>query len=197
MYTPVLITPATIKPITLTEAKAALDISYTDKDTLITGLIAAATSHFENILERPLGEQSWLQSFDEVCGSLNLPKVPVISITSVKYLDVDGVEQTIDAENYVLVSEGMSASVRFNSSYTAPTLYSETPNVTVLYKAGYANAGIDPIFTSTAPDAIKQAIIMLIRQWFDNPSAVSVGTTVAKMPNAVEALLSSYYPMNV
>ena len=43
MYHPVLVTAPTIKPITLTEAKAALDIGYTDKDTLITGLIAAAT----------------------------------------------------------------------------------------------------------------------------------------------------------
>jgi hypothetical protein len=47
MYRPVLVAAPAIKPITLTEAKAALDISYTDKDTLIQGLIAAAIAHLD------------------------------------------------------------------------------------------------------------------------------------------------------
>lgn len=197
MYAPVLVTPPTIKPVTRSEVKAALDIGYTDKDTLIDGLIAAATTHFQNTLEMPLCEQSWSQAFDEICGTLYLEKTPVISITSVKYIDEAGDEQTIDPEDYSLVVDETSTSVKFRSGYTAPALYSEEPAVTVLYEAGFANTGTDPNFTSTVPDDIKQAMFLLIRQWFDNPSAVVVGTTVAKMPNAVDALLSSYRPMHV
>jgi uncharacterized phiE125 gp8 family phage protein len=197
MYNPVRTVAPVIKPVTRTEVKAALDIGYTDKDTLIDGLIAAATSHFESILERSLCEQTWSQSFDEVCGTLPLSMGPVISITSVKYLDADGVEQTIDPVNYGLISTGMKSSVRFISGYTAPTLYATSPAVSVVFKAGYANGGSDPNFTSTVPDNIRQAMFLLIRQWFDNPSAAAVGVTVEKMPNAVDALLSPYRPMNV
>lgn len=197
MYAPVLVTPPSIKPVTRTEVKAALDIGYADKDTLIDGLIAAATTHFESILEMPLCEQSWSQSFDEICGRLPLYKEPVISITSVKYLDEDGIEQTIDPTDYSLVADDICTAVKFRSGYTAPTLYAVSPAVTVLYKAGYVNAGSSPNFTSTVPDDIKQAMFLLIRQWFDNPSAVVVGTTATKMPNAVDALLSPYRPMHV
>lgn len=196
-YTPVRIAAPVIKPVTLAEVKAALDIGYSEKDTLIGGLIAAATTHFETILERSLCEQTWSLSFDEVCGTLPLAMGPVISVTSVKYLDADGVDQTIDPESYGLISEGMTSSVRFVSGYTAPTLYATAPAVSVVYKAGYANAGSDPNFTSTVPDDIKQAMFLLIRQWFDNPSASAIGATVAKMPYAVDALLSPYRPMNV
>ncbi len=44
----------------------------------------------------------------------------------------------------------------------------------------------------TGPEAIKQAILLLIRQWFDNPTPVIVGQTVEKMPYAVEALLGPF-----
>lgn len=198
LYAPVLIAQPTLKPVTRTEVKAALDIGYTDKDTLIDGLIAAATAHFQNTLEMPLCEQSWSQSFEEICGTLYLEKTPVISVTSVKYIDGAGDEQTVDTADYSLVVDETSTSIKFRSGYTAPTLSSEIiPGVAVIYKSGYANAGSDPNFTSTVPDDIKQAMFLLIRQWFDNPSAIVVGTTVAKMPNAVDALLSPYRPMHV
>ena len=195
MYRPVLVTPPTIKPITLTEAKAALDIAYADKDTLINGLIAAATSYLDGwtgILGRALCEQTWRQDFDSFWACMPLPLFPVISITSVKYRDTLNVEQTVDAANYSLKENDLGGYVRFLSTYSAPSLYVESPAVSVTYKAGYANTGTDPNFTSTVPDAIKQAMLLLVRHWFDNPSSVIIGATVEKLPFAVDALLSPF-----
>lgn len=209
MYRPVLVTPPAIKPVTLTEAKAHLDISYTEKDTQIGVLIAAATSYLDGwtgVLGRALCQQTWRQDFDGFyCWSnvaagrsygvdriyglrLRLPLYPVISITSVKYTDANAVEQTIAGANYTLKEDDLGAYVEFITTYTFPTVGPESASVRVAYLAGYADSN----GVSTAPDAIRQAILILVRHWFDNPSAVAFGTIVTKMPFAVEALIAPY-----
>lgn len=195
MYRPVLITAPAITPVTLAEAKVQLDVSYTDKDALITGLIAAAVSHFDGwtgTLGRCLVEQSWRQDYDCFTQCLRLPLFPVISITSVKYDDTNGVEQTVASGNYELLTDDLGSYVRFVAAYSFPATDDEGPVVRVTYKAGYANAGTSPNFTSTVPDALKHAILLLVRHWFDNPSAVIIGTISSPSPMAVEALTAPY-----
>ena len=194
MYRPVLVTPPAIKPVTLTEAKAWLDIGYTDKDTVITGLIGTATAHLDGwtgILGRCLCEQTWRQDFNDFRSCLRLPLFPVISITSVKYTDTDGVEQPIASENYTLKNDDLGAYVEFTSSYSFPSLNSESAAVRVAYLAGYADIAGTPK-TSSVPDDIKNAIALLVRHWFDNPGAVVVGVTAQQLPHGVDALLAKY-----
>jgi uncharacterized phiE125 gp8 family phage protein len=195
MYRPVQTVAPSIKPVSLAEAKAHLDIGYSEKDTLITALIAAATDHLDGwagILGRCLVEQTWRQDYNDFCRCLRLPLFPVISVSSVKYDDADGVEQTVSASDYQLLADEIGAFVRFNDDYSYPSVDDDGPSVRVLYKAGYANGGSDPNFTSTVPDGIKHAILLMVRHWFDNPSAVSVGAPAQKMPIAVDALLAPY-----
>lgn len=192
MYRPVLVVAPTIKPITRAEAKAALDISSDARDTLIDGLIAAATSYLDGwtgILGRALCEQTWRQDYDSLWANcMRLPLFPVISITNVKYKDTTGTEQTIDAANYTLQTDDLGSYVRFTSTYAVPSLWTEVPRASATYKAGYAdNAGV-----STVPDAIRHAMLLLVRHWFDNPGGVQIGATVEKLPFAVEALLAPY-----
>lgn len=192
MYRPVLVTAPAIKPVTRTEVKDALDIGYTDKDTLIDGLIAAATSYLDGwtgVLGRALCEQTWRQDFDSLSlRCMRLPLFPVISITSVKYKDTTGAEQTINSSNYTLQTDDLGSYVQFLSTYSSPSLWTELPRASVTYKAGYADNGS----VSMVPEAIKQAIYLMTRQWFDNPTAAVVGQTVERMPFAVDALLAPY-----
>jgi uncharacterized phiE125 gp8 family phage protein len=191
MYRPVLVTAPVIKPITSTEAKAWLDITYTDKDSVITGLIAAATTHLDGwtgILGRCLCEQTWRQDFDRFGRCLRIPLAPVISITSVKYDDANDVEQTVSSSDYVLLNDDLGPHVRFLDTYVFPQIHDQRPAVRVTYLAGYATvAG-----AWSGPEDIKHAMALLIRHWFDNPSAVVVGVTAQKMPMAVDALLAKY-----
>ncbi len=191
MYRPVLVTPPAIKPITLTEAKAWLDITYTDKDTVISGLIAAATAHLDGwtgILGRCLCEQTWRQDFDSFSRCLRIPLSPVISITNIKYDDENSAEQTVDSGSYTVLNDDLGPYVKFADDFAFPSIASGRPAVRVTYLAGYPTAtGV-----WTGPEDIKNAIALMVRHWFDNPTAVVVGVGAQVMPMAVDALLTKY-----
>lgn len=213
MYRPVLVAPPVIKPVTLAEVKEGLDIGYVEKDALINGLIDAATTYLDGwtgILGRCLCEQTWRQDFNDFRSCLRLPLFPVISIESVNYTDTAGAEQTVAAENYSLRNDDLGAYIEFISTFSFPSLNAAGAAVSVEYVVGYADTpAVDAVEAdpeadppieaveavprlSNVPAAIKQAIMLLVRQWFDTPSAVNVGTIVSPMPFAVDALLAPF-----
>src|SRR5690606_31689457 len=102
---------------------------HSDEDTLIEGLIRAATEHLDGwtgLLGRCLVEQEWRQDYDVVASCLPLPLGPVISITSVT---VGG--DLIDGGAYSLKTDaGGRARVEFDS-------VSGAGPVSIVYKAGY------------------------------------------------------------
>lgn len=189
MYRPVLVTPPAETPVSPTEAKAHLRVETTADDTLIAGLIAAATAHLDGwsgILGRCLVEQTWRQDYDDFRSCLRLPLFPVLSITSVKYVDTDGVEQTVDSANYVLLNDERGAYVEFADGYSFPALNVGSAAVRITYVAGYGAA-------SAVPQAIKQAMLLLIGHWYENREAVIVGTSQpSPLPLAVDALITPF-----
>lgn len=192
MYRPVLVTAPSAVPITLADAKLHLrvDTADTSQDSVITALISAAVAHLDGwtgILGRCLIAQTWRQDFDRFSRCLRLPLFPVASITSVKYDDESAVSNTVDAANYALLNDDLGAYVEFKTTYSFAGLNVERPAVHVTYVAGDADA-------ASVPQAIKQAMLLLIGAWFENREESAIGVTVAGLPRsvAVDALLSPY-----
>ncbi len=95
-------------PVTRTEALLFLKQNAgTPDDSLVDDLIAMATQEVELITEHQLQTATSIQYFDGFSrdGFLKLKRPPVNSITSVKYLDTDGTEQTIASSNYRLINK--------------------------------------------------------------------------------------------
>jgi uncharacterized phiE125 gp8 family phage protein len=132
-------------------------------------------------------QQTWRQDYDDFRSCLRLPLFPVLSITSVKYVDTDGVEQTVDSANYVLLTDERGAYVEFADGYSFPALNAASAAVRIAYVAGYGAA-------STVPPAIKQAMLLLIGAWYENREQTAIGVTVAGLPRsvAVDALLAPF-----
>lgn len=170
-----LVTPAASAAVSLAEAKAQLRVDSTDEDTLITSLVVAATDMAEQQTRRAIMPQTWELALDAFPTKFELTRVPVSSITSVKYTDYTGVEQTLDPSAYVL-----DTSDDYGYAYVRPAYGTEWPSardgVKVRYVAGYANA-------AAVPEPIKQWIKLMVSTMFDNRetesySSRAVSTTV-------------------
>lgn len=199
MHRPVLITPPAIQPVTLAEAKLHLRVDHNDEDTLILGLIRAATEHLDGwtgILGRCLVEQVWRQDHDRFARQMSIPLGPVIAVQSITWRDPAGQLGTVPSGSYDLrIDETGNAVIRFDADYVFPTNLHESRAVAINFKAGYeANPG--PPATSTVPDPLKVAILLLVGHWYKNREAVSA-TGMASLPFAVEALIAPYRRMQL
>ena len=96
---------ATVEPVTLVEAKAWLDIAtaVTTWDTKITAGIKAARSQVEKLIGQCLTKCTYKYYVDIMVGEfVELPYPPINTITSVKSVDVQGVETTVPVTDYKL-----------------------------------------------------------------------------------------------
>jgi uncharacterized phiE125 gp8 family phage protein len=74
------------EPVTLTEAKAAMKVAFTDDDTFITNLIVASRKWLENYTGLAMGSKTQVVTVDLDAGcEYKLPGGPVTSITSVTF----------------------------------------------------------------------------------------------------------------
>lgn len=177
-----LITGPTREPVTLAEARAQCRIDSTAEDGFIAGDILAARQHVEIHTRRAMLAQTWDQTEDELGTEIVLLKPPVQSITSVKYLDASGVEQTMNASQYRLVQRKTGEFVVVPTyGVTWPAVQAVESAVTVRFIAGYT--------PETFPEPLRKAILLLVSYWYDNRSAVDDRGTAAEIPLAFNDLV--------
>jgi len=186
-----LITGPSSEPITSTEAKAQTRVDISDDDTLIGTDITAARQHLEGITRRAFVEQTWdytLPAFP--AGAIVLPIQPVMSVTSISYVDSTGATASFsygtspDTPKYDVLTDGPRTRIIPKYNLTWPTTRDHGNAVTVRFVAGY----------STVPEDIKKAIKLLVAHYYENrePVAVGSGFVVQEIPMTVEALISPY-----
>lgn len=180
-----IVTPPATEPITSTEAKAHLRVDDTASDTLITALIPAARQYAEDYLQRGLITQTLRLSLDVFPADVIEVYPSLQSVTSIKYTDTDGVLQTWDIANYLV--DTYSTPGRITPAYGVefPSTRTQMNAVEVVFVAGYGAA-------DDVPQAIKQALLLLIGHWYENREAVNVGGTANELPLAIDALLAPY-----
>ncbi len=180
-----LITAPATEPITLDEAKAQLRYTSDAQDDVIMALIEDARDLCEAETRRALMEQTWEQSRCGFMDEMILGRAPVASITSIKYTDVQGAEQTLANTEYVLDnSSNSSARVVLAPNKSWPAVYTGINTVRIRYVAGYANA-------AAVPRALRRWMLMQITHWFKNRESVAIGEPSSRM-NYVDNLLNAY-----
>lgn len=178
--------PAT-EPVSAAEAKAQAHIEAddTDFDTELNGYIAAARDHVEAYTGTKLVTQTVSLRCSSWCDLERLPVAPLQSVTSVTYLDSDGVEQTLAASVYESVLVGLVPQIRLKPNQSWPAIRAVSDAIRVVAVAGYGAA-------SDVPKAVTQAMLLLIGDWFAAREDSIVGSIVNSMPNASAALLSNH-----
>jgi uncharacterized phiE125 gp8 family phage protein len=184
IHKPVVFTGPSQEPITLEEARSHLQVVADDQDELLELMIAAATRRAQAEQHRTLLTTTFDWSIDAwPCSrKIVIPGPPLQSVTSIAYLDPDGVAQTLAANQYRVIT-GTPGLVIPAVDVQWPSLLQQPASVTIRYVAGYASHALVPAST-------KYAILLMVGDNWENREAVITGTIVNIMP-ATEALLAA------
>jgi uncharacterized phiE125 gp8 family phage protein len=175
------------EPVNLAEAKSHLRIDISEDDTLIETLLQAAREYVEETTHRALVTQTWTLGLENWPRGdrIALPRPPLISVTSVVYVDSDGDSNVFAAANYNVdtVCEPGELVLAYGCSWPSATLRPMAP-ITVTYQAGYGGA-------ASVPQHLKQAILLLTAHWYENRESTVTGAGVlsSEIPFTVESLI--------
>lgn len=170
-------------PVTLDEAKIHLRGVTTAEDRYVDALCLAATAFAEKFQNRTYVSRERVMVLDEFPTVIRPPYPPLVSVTSIVYVDTDGDDQTLASANYRVdaVTEPGRITVAYGLSW--PSIRSVTNAVTITYEAGYGTA-------AAVPDDVKAAIRLLVGHLFEHREAVSE-IKLDIVPIAVKSLLWS------
>jgi len=174
----------------------------TTADPYLSTLIQTAREWVERECERALLTQTWelwLDSFPWWRAPILLSLPPIQSITSIKYYDQDLTQQTWASSNYLVMAPAGPAAQRAqivpNAGVSWPLLPSfaltqrRPDQVQVRFVTGWTAK-------SEVPGAIKQAMLLLIGNWYRNREAAQITRASADtLPYGVEQLLAPYKVM--
>lgn len=182
-----LVTAPTVEPVTLSEVKAQAVIGHDLDDTLLSVMISAAREHGESLTGRswaPKTLEVVLDSFPS--GAIELPASPVTAVTSIKYLDDDGAEQTMPEADYYVDTDSLVGRVIPKDAW--PETADRLNAVRVRYTAGFAAGSIPP--------ALKQWLLIRVATLYEHREAltmVSNNRLVLPMDRSfVDGLLDPY-----
>ena len=158
-----LVTRPTSEPLTLAEARAHLRIETTELDAVIAAELMAAREYVEGQTRRALAPQTWDFTFDfgwPMVGCeyrIDLPLAPVVSVTSVTYVDDAGATQTLAANQYQVAGLGPDGLPRIVPAYnvTWPAVRCQREAITVRCVCGYEVGSPARVMI---PEALRQAI---------------------------------------
>lgn len=153
------ITPPATEPVTVSNAKMQLRIGHTVDDTLIESRIMPARFWAEHETGRQLITATWELRLDAWPAGrvIDLPKPPLQSVTSVKYLDADGAEQTFASTNYVVDVASLKGRIVLKTGLSWPTLADQPGAVRIRFVAGYGD------LATNVPPLVRSAILLHIQ----------------------------------
>jgi uncharacterized phiE125 gp8 family phage protein len=175
---------------------AACPTVNTTEDPELYALIRAARQQAETFTRRALITQTWDLKLDCFPTELiRLPFPPLITVSSINYVDVNGVTPTLWAASKYIVDAPVGDHAqrgRITLAYGEvwPITRDIANAVTVQFIAGYGAA-------PDVPQGIKQAMLLMIGNWYANRESVNVGNIVNEMPQSANALLWGYRVLEV
>lgn len=182
-----LVTGPTTEPVTLADAKSHLRIDTTDEDAYLSALIKAAREKLEQDMRRAFVQQIWEMFMDCFPDEITIPLPPLVSVTSVKYLDTAGTEQTLATSEYVVDAKSEPGRIALAYGKSWPSTRDTVNAVTVRFVAGYGAAGATNS-EQKVPDGIRHAVKFLVAHWYENREPISLELAV---PKNIEMTLES------
>lgn len=149
------------------------------EDPFVSGAIAAATDACEKDTGRALKTQTWelvLSRFPYGSTYIVIPRLPLISIDSIEYVDPDGTTQTLAGSpaEYITVPSGEFRRARLTPLYGEtwpPTRYQENA-VTITFTCGYEDE---------IPEPLLSGIGLMVGELYTRRSLSADGETASQL----------------
>lgn len=201
-----------MEPVSVADLKSYLRIDTSSDDTMLAAFQITARELIESYTGRRLITQTWdywldsfpstvrfdnlmpegvtegkLSEFLSVSKHLQIPLMPLQSVTYLNTYPDDGVAVLMDADEYIVDTVHEPGRVSLKTSTNWPTTYLRPVNgVQVRFVCGYGAAGTD------VPSAIIQAIKELVGKFYNDRACSDTS-----FPSIVTALLRPYKIMRI
>ena len=153
--------------ITLGDVKNYVRIDSDDDNAIITNMITQARIWCENYISRDIVPKNRTYYMDSTSGLFDLPFAPVATIESI----------TVEGEAATYTEYGLDdLSIELDGG--------PSKNVKITYTTAGLNDGL-----------IKQALLQMVSNLYDNRADFVTGTIVSDIPTNVKNILSGYKTM--
>lgn len=170
--------------ISIEDAKRQVGQTSNHEDGLIQSYIDAAGETVAQYTGRIWDQATFTDVFDGFSDEMTLTRSPLGAVSSVTYLDADGVSQTLATSGYVVDNRMSLAKVKRAYGTTWPTTQAgDQQTVTITYTAGYTAA--------TLPEPLRMAALMLVSSLYAQPENHSA-TQLHEVPVSAQFLLAPY-----
>lgn len=172
-------------PVTVAEAKAQLRVDHDSEDTLIAGLIRAATAEVEAQTGMALMAQNWRLALDCLPpdGMVLLRRHPLREIQAVTIYDVDGAASLVSSDRWS--ADLVSRPARLHIDLPVARLR-RMNGIEIDFEAGFGEAGAD------VPDQLKRAILVLVAHWFEFRAVYRGEDQPVSHPPGFDRLIAGY-----
>ncbi len=187
-----LVTAPTVEPVNHDEVREHLRLGGTAEGERLDRLIESARDDVETRTGRALMAQTWDLNLDcfPAGDRFELPKAPLLSVTSITYVDTAGATQTWSSSSYVVkVHAGAkcqpgTVSLAYLESY--PTHRSIADAVTIRFVAGYlVTSGDDETDQAAVPAQLREAVLLSIQKSYE-------GDPAGDLERAIQRLCAPY-----
>lgn len=168
-------------PITLIRAKQHLRIDDNAEDEQILALISAATDFLATETGQSLAATTTYRlSLDGFPADreISLPKPPLQSVESIKWVDPNGQEQTLDPATYIVDASTKPGRIVLKPNQNWPTTDRSANCVNIDFTAGY----------TALPFMLRQAILLLVGHWHEHREA-AIDRRIDEVPIALRSII--------
>lgn len=189
-----IVSQATEEPITLAQARLHLKMDTEGSpptnpdDTLVESLITAVRQWAEGYTGRTLAQKTVEYVLDEFpAGEIELPVGPAVSVTSVGYVDEDGIDQIVSSADYSLDPYSTVPRIVLAGDAEWPTADEQVNAVKIRYVTGFSMSTDSPV-DNPIPKTITSAMLLMLHDLYTNRGP-SPGADQYNPPNGVRYLL--------
>jgi uncharacterized phiE125 gp8 family phage protein len=165
MTTKRILAPA-VMAVTLEAARIAARADGTSLDAEITTHVLAITRDAEHATGRAFVHQTWQVTLDAFPQAVKLDNAPLASVSHVKFYDANGVQQTLDPQDYLIDAASEPGWIVPAPGKAWPATQERVNAVEVQYVCGYG-----PDEASVPEEAQAYILGMLEQRYFPSSSA--------------------------